>query len=156
MKCVTACCASRTPIGSPAGNELFFDFESPRSQHNLSRMNLRPVPHQNPGRVATVEFSCVVVRHFLAMMLTFLRLFSLIPTALKIRSELALENLALRHYAEFRTMPSKDRLDCLTRRVNWVQAMCRAALSRHSYLPKSPGYSPILEAVGQVKVRAVR
>jgi hypothetical protein len=54
------------------------------------------VPCQNPGRVETVDFSCVVARHFPAMMLTFWRLLFLIPTALKMRSELALENLALR------------------------------------------------------------
>ena len=39
---------------------------------------------------------CAGARHFPAMLLTILRLLSLIPTALRLRSELALENLALR------------------------------------------------------------
>ena len=54
------------------------------------------VPRQNPGRVETVDFACLWARRFPAMTLTILRLLSLIPTALRVRSELALESLALR------------------------------------------------------------
>ena len=54
------------------------------------------MPRQNLGHVETIDFSRAGVREFPAMMLTILRLLSLIPTALKLRSELALENLALR------------------------------------------------------------
>ena len=43
-----------------------------------------------------VEFACLWARHFPAMMMAILRLLSLILTALRLRSELALENLALR------------------------------------------------------------
>ena len=51
---------------------------------------------QNPGRVDMVDFLCFRTRHYSAMMLTILRLLLLIPTALRLRSELAIENLALR------------------------------------------------------------
>jgi len=54
------------------------------------------VVRQNAGRIETVDFSYLWVRHFPAMMLTILRLLTLIPSALRLRSELALENLALR------------------------------------------------------------
>ncbi len=54
------------------------------------------VVRQNPGRIEFVDFPCLQVRHFPTMMLTILRLFSVITTSLKLRSELALENPALR------------------------------------------------------------
>ena len=43
-----------------------------------------------------VDFLCLGTRHFPGMILMILRLLSLIPTTLRLRSELALENLALR------------------------------------------------------------
>jgi len=55
-----------------------------------------PVVRQNPGRTEMVDFLCLGVRHFSAMMLTILRLLTLIPATLRVGSELALENLALR------------------------------------------------------------
>ena len=55
-----------------------------------------PVPRQNPDLVETVYFPCLGARHYSAMMLTILRLLSLILTTLRLRSKLALENLALR------------------------------------------------------------
>jgi hypothetical protein len=39
-----------------------------------------------------VDFACLRTRHYSAMMLTILRLLLLIPTALRLRSELAIEN----------------------------------------------------------------
>ena len=51
---------------------------------------------QNPGRVDTFDFLCLETRHFPGMILMILRLLSLIPTALRLRSELAFENLVLR------------------------------------------------------------
>jgi hypothetical protein len=54
------------------------------------------VVRQNPGRGETVDFPRPRVPHSPAMILTIIRLLSLIPTALKQRSELALKNLALR------------------------------------------------------------
>ena len=54
------------------------------------------VLRQNPGRVDTVDFLCLGTRHFPDMILMILRLLSLIPTTLRLRSDLALENLALR------------------------------------------------------------
>jgi len=55
-----------------------------------------PVIRQNPGRVETIDFSRLNAKHSAVMILTILRLLSLIPSALRLRSDLALENLALR------------------------------------------------------------
>ena len=54
------------------------------------------VPCQNPSRLETLDFSCAGAREFSAVLLMILRLLSLIPRALKLRSERALGNLALR------------------------------------------------------------
>jgi putative transposase len=54
------------------------------------------VPRQNPDLVESFDFPCLRITHYSAMMLTILRLLLLIPTALRLRSELAIENLALR------------------------------------------------------------
>jgi len=62
----------------------------------LTSTLLTPVLRQNPGRVDTVDFLCLGTRHFPGMILMILRLLSLIPTTLRHRSDLALENLALR------------------------------------------------------------
>jgi hypothetical protein len=78
--------------------------ESPRvcrpmaSSHRLpdqDPVSRSVVLRQNPGRVDTVDFLCLGTRHFPGMILMILRLLSLIPTTLRHRSDLALENLAL-------------------------------------------------------------
>jgi putative transposase len=72
------------------GNEL-------PSPGNPGNSLIRPaVPRQKPDLADTVDFACLRTRHYSAMMLTILRLLLLIPTALRLRSELAIENLALR------------------------------------------------------------
>jgi hypothetical protein len=55
-----------------------------------------PVIRQNPGRIETVDFLRSSARHSAVMIVTILRLLSLILTAFRLQSELALENLALR------------------------------------------------------------
>jgi hypothetical protein len=57
---------------------------------------LEGVIRQNPGHVETVDFPQLNAGHFAVMILTILRLLSLIPSALRLRSDLTLENLALR------------------------------------------------------------
>ena len=54
------------------------------------------MPRQNPDLAEMVDFACLRTRHYSAMMQMILRLLLLIPTALRLPSELALENLALR------------------------------------------------------------
>jgi hypothetical protein len=54
------------------------------------------VIRQNPDHIATIDFERPEIPHSAAIILTILRLLSLVATALKQRSELALENLALR------------------------------------------------------------
>ncbi len=54
------------------------------------------VIRQNPVRAETLDFRSLRDRRLRAMVLTILRLLSLIPIAFKLRSEIALENLALR------------------------------------------------------------
>jgi hypothetical protein len=48
-----------------------------------------------------------------------------------------------RYYSEFRTMPSKDRLNCQTRRVNWLPGMYCSVSTRHSPLPMLLRNSPV-------------
>ena len=55
-----------------------------------------PVVRQNPVRIEAVDFPGLGVRHFLSIILMILRPLSLIPTTLRLRSDLALENLSLR------------------------------------------------------------
>jgi hypothetical protein len=56
---------------------------------------IQGVIRQNLGRVEKVDFPRPNARHSAVMILTILRLLSLIPSALRLRSDLALENLAL-------------------------------------------------------------
>lgn len=56
----------------------------------------RAVIRQDPGRIETVDLLRASTRHSAVMIVTILRLLSLIATALRLRSDLALENLALR------------------------------------------------------------
>ena len=54
------------------------------------------VIRQNSGRVERIEFPRPNAGHSAAMILTILRLLSLISATLRLRSDLAIENLALR------------------------------------------------------------
>ena len=62
----------------------------------ISDIVLLDVIRQNPSRVETIDIPQPNTRHSPVMVLTILRLVSLIPIALRLRSDLALENLALR------------------------------------------------------------
>jgi len=61
--------------------------------HNPSSRNACALPiviRQNPGRIETVDFLRPSARHYAVMIVTILRMLSLIPTALRLRSDLAL------------------------------------------------------------------
>ena len=54
------------------------------------------VLRQKPGRTETIDFPRSHAEHSAVMIIAIFRLLSLIPTALKLRSDFVLENLALR------------------------------------------------------------
>ena len=61
----------------------------------------------------------------------------------------------LRHYAGSRTMPGKDRPNCRTGRVGRIPAMFSSASTRHSFLPRSLGTSPVFNGLRHFTATAV-
>ena len=61
----------------------------------LRALILTAVARQEPDRAETVDFPCGGAGHFPVMMLTIVRLLSVILTSFRLHSELALEYLAL-------------------------------------------------------------